>query len=113
MKLPDSGNRSNFSTGAVRDAMRGKGLPSLIPVSALRAVARRFEDGAEKYGRDNWKKGIPVSRYVDSINRHLWQFMEEDRAEDHLSAVIWNAMCLYETKNRIDKGELPKDLYDL
>ena len=49
---------SNFSTGAVRDAMRGKGLPSLMPVSALRAVSRRFEDGAEKYGRDNWKKEI-------------------------------------------------------
>jgi hypothetical protein len=113
MKIPDSGNRSNFSTGAVRDAMRGKGIPSLMPVSALRATSRRFEDGAEKYGRSNWQKGIPVSRYIDSINRHLWQFMEEDRAEDHLSAVIWNAMCLYETKNMIDKGELPKDLYDL
>ena len=47
MKIPDSGNKSNFSTGAVRDAMRGKGIPSLMPVSALRAVARRFEDGAE------------------------------------------------------------------
>ena len=89
---------SKFNTGAVRDAMQGKGLPSLMPVSALRAVSRRFEDGAEKYGRNNWKKGIPVSRYIDSINRHLWQFMEEDEVEDHLSAVIWNAMCLYETK---------------
>lgn len=113
MNLPDSGERSNFNTGAVRDTMRGKGLPCLIPVSALRAVAKRFEDGAEKYGRDNWKKGIPVSRYIDSINRHLWQFIEGDPAEDHLSAVIWNAMCLYDTKKKIDKGDLPKDLYDL
>ena len=76
--LPDSGARSEFTTGAVRDASEGKGNPSLIPVDALRAVARRFEDGATKYGRDNWKQGIPLSRYVDSLYRHLWQFMEGD-----------------------------------
>ena len=113
MKLPSSGDMSKFKTGAVRDAMQGKGLPSLIPVSALRAVAKRFEDGAEKYGRDNWRQGIPVSRYIDSLNRHMWQFIEQDEAEDHLAAVIWNAMCLYETKKMIDKGDLPEDLYDL
>ena len=52
--LPDSGKRSEFQTGSVRDACEGKGIPSLIPVSALRSVAKRFEDGATKYGRDNW-----------------------------------------------------------
>ena len=90
--LPDSGERSEFNTGAVRDAMVGKGMPSLIPIDALRSVAKRFEDGAHKYGRDNWKKGIPASRYVDSLYRHLWQLMEEDELEDHGGAVIWNAM---------------------
>ena len=32
---------------------------SQMPMSAL--GSRRFEDGAEKCGRDNWKKGIPLS----------------------------------------------------
>ena len=80
--LPDSGARSEFATGAVRDASEGKGNPSLIPIDALRAVSKRFEDGATKYGRDNWQQGIPLSRYVDSLYRHLWQFMEGDDTED-------------------------------
>ena len=111
--LPDSGKRSEFDTGAVRDAMFGKGMPSLIPISALRAVSKRFEDGATKYGRDNWQKGIPLSRYIDSLYSHLWQYMEGDTAEDHGGAIIWNAMCLIQTKEWIDKGKLPKDLDDI
>ena len=55
--LPDTGKRSQFSTGAVRDASEGKGIPSLIPIDALRAVSKRFEDGATKYGRNNGNKG--------------------------------------------------------
>jgi hypothetical protein len=113
VKLPDSGERSEFNTGAVRDAMVGKGMPSLIPIDALRKVARRFEDGANKYGRDNWKKGIPASRYVDSLYRHLWQLMEEDELEDHGGAVIWNAMCLVQTLEWIKQNKLPKELNDL
>ena len=111
--LPDSGERSEFTTGAVRDAMTGKGCPSLIPLEALRAVSKRFEDGATKYGRDTWKKGIPLSRYVDSLYRHLWQLMENDQAEDHGGAVIWNAMCLVQTKKWIEQGKLPSELNDL
>lgn len=112
-QLPDSGERSEFKTGAVRDAMSGKGMPSLIPPDALRAVAKRFEDGATKYGRDNWKKGIPLSRYVDSLYRHLWSYMEGCEEEDHGGAVIWNAMCLIQTREWIRKGKLPKELDDL
>ena len=111
--LPDSGERSNFDSGAVRDAMTGKGIPSLLPIAALRAASKRFEDGAIKYGRSNWEKGIPLSRYVDSIYRHLWAFIEEDEEEDHLGAVGWNAMCLLQTKEGINNDKLPVELNDL
>jgi len=113
MSLPSSGEMSHFTTGAVRDAMQNKGLPSQMPMSALRAVSRRFEEGAQKYGRGNWEKGIPLSRYIDSIYRHLWDFMDGDQEEDHLSAVLWNAMCLYETKDKIDEEALPESLNDI
>tara|TARA_S200002703_G_C3710000_1_gene218077 strand:+ start:205 stop:552 length:348 start_codon:yes stop_codon:yes gene_type:complete len=113
MKMHSSGKMSHFTTGAVRDAMDGKGLPSHMPTSALRAASRRFEEGAEKYGSGNWEKGIPLSRYIDSIYRHLWDFMEGDEEEDHLSAVMWNAMCLYETKEKIDEESLPSSLNDI
>ena len=113
MKLPDSGSRSKFKTGACRDAMQGKGIPSLLPIEALRAASKRFEDGAAKYGRDNWKKGMPLSRYIDSMQRHLWQFMEGCEEEDHAGAILWNAMCMIQTKKWIDNGELPEELNDL
>ena len=111
--LPDSGKRSEFDTGAVRDAMEGKGMPSLLPIAALRAASKRFEDGANKYGRDNWTKGIPLSRYIDSLYRHLWQFMEGDESEDHAGAIVWNAMCLVQTEDWIKNGKLPKSLDDI
>lgn len=111
--IPDSGDRSEFNTGAVRDASFGKGMPSLVPITALRAVSKRFEDGATKYGRDNWHKGIPLSRYVDSLYRHLWQWMEGDTTEDHAGAIIWNAMCMVQTKEWIESGKLPSELNDI
>jgi hypothetical protein len=111
--LPSSQKQSNFETGAVRDFHEGKGIPSLMPIDALRSVSKRFEDGALKYGRDNWRKGIPLSRYVDAIYRHLWATMENKTDEDHLGAVIWNAMCLYQTKKWIDDGKLPNELNDI
>lgn len=111
--IPDSGKRSEFNTGAVRDASYGKGIPSAIPSRALMRLAKRFEDGAAKYERDNWKQGIPMSRYVDSLYRHLWAFMEADHTEDHLGAIIWNAVCLSETYDMITNGELAKELEDI
>jgi hypothetical protein len=113
LNLPSSGEMSKFSSGAVRDSMVGKGLPSLLPIDALRSASRRFEDGATKYGRNNWKKGIPLSRYVDSLYRHLWQFMEGDNSEDHAGAIIWNAMAMVQTDEWIKQGVLPDELDDI
>jgi len=111
--LPDSGARTEFETGSVRDACEGKGLPSLIPTSSLISCSKRFEDGATKYGRDNWKKGQPLSRYIDSIYRHLWAYMDGCEKEDHLGAVIWNSMCLQQTNEWINEGKLPPELRDI
>jgi hypothetical protein len=111
--LPDTGGRSEFSTGAVRDASEGKGLPSHLPTRSLLRASRRFEDGAAKYTAHNWRKGIPLSRYIDSLNRHTWLFMQGDTSEDHLGAISWNALCLSETFDLISEGKLPESLNDL
>jgi hypothetical protein len=102
--LPDSGGRTEFKTGSVRDSMEGKGCPNQLPIA---------EEGANKYGVRNWEKGQCFSRYIDAIYRHLWGFMEGCEEEDHLSAVIWNAMCLYQTNEWIKEGKLPKELKDI
>lgn len=111
--LPSSGSMTKFETGAVRDSMEGKGFPSLIPTCALRSLAKRFEDGATKYGRDNWKKGIPLSRYCDAANRHLWALMEGKVDEDHFGAVMWNIACWQITATMIKNNLLPEELNDL
>ena len=110
--LPDSGDRTQFDTGAVRDAMSGKGLPSLIPPEAIRRCARRFEDGANKYGLHNWMKGIPLSRYQDAITRHTLAAAEGQTDEDHLGAVLWNAAAWVWTQDEIEAGRLPESLDD-
>ena len=111
--LPDSGARTAFDTGAVRDSMKGKGMPSMIPTCAIMAMARRFEDGATKYGADNWRKGIPTSRYCDAAYRHLMQCRDKDATEDHFGAVLWNMACWLWTVKAIEDNELPPELDDI
>lgn len=112
-KVKDSGERQEFGTGAVRDSQSGKGRYDLLPVHAIHRLARHFENGAIKYGDDNWRKGIPLRRYLDSLLRHVFKFAGGADDEDHLAAVIWNACCLLETKELIDRNLLPKELDNL
>ena len=111
--LPDSGARSQYQTGAVRDASLGKGHFHSIPPVAMRKLAKRFEDGAAKYAKDNWMKGIPLSHYEDSLSRHILAWKEGDTAEDHAGAIIWNACCMVWTDEEIKAGRLPVALDDL
>lgn len=111
--IPDSGSRSEFQTGAVRDAAPGKGIPSEIPPCVIRRLSVRYEEGAIKYDRGNWRKGIPLSRYYDGIMRHAMSAAEGDKSEDHLAAVLFNAAGFMWTEEQIEKGELPADLNDL
>ena len=59
--IKDSGKRSEFETGAVRDIQSGKGRFDLLPWDTIWALAKHFEKGCEKYGDRNWEKGIPLS----------------------------------------------------
>ena len=111
--VKDSGARQLFETGAQRDVQEGKGRFDLLPIHSITRLAKHFESGAGKYGIDNWKKGIPLRRYLDSMLRHSFKFMCGAKDEDHLAAVIWNACCLMETKELIDRNLLPKELDDL
>lgn len=81
-----------FDTGAHRDSGNGKLRMSLIPHDELNRVLKRYLDGAEKYGENNWKKGMPISVYYDSAQRHLFKWWNGDKDEDHAAAVIWNML---------------------
>lgn len=112
-KVVDSGARQEFGTGAVRDTQDGKGRFDLLPYYAITRLAQHFENGAQKYGDDNWRQGIPLRRYLDSMLRHAFKFLAGSRDEDHLAAVIWNASCLLETQELINQGLLPQELDNL
>jgi hypothetical protein len=111
--LKDSGTRTEFNTGAVRDGQAGKGRMELLPVRAIFALSKIFEEGAKKYAPNNWRKGIPLSRYMDSGMRHAMKYLRGDKDEDHLHQAIWNFCCLSETQSMIEEGLLPATLNDL
>ena len=142
MSIKDSGSRTEFATGAVRDIQEGKGRCDLMPLGVMAEcyyrsfpsdlgasifyeiylftqdgdvahlydvlakkepfytysdmfleVAIHFEEGAKKYGENNWQKGIPVKWYIDSAVRHYLKFLRGDTDEPHDRAFCWNIMC--------------------
>lgn len=113
MTIKDSGTRREFGTGGHRDCAEGKGRMDLLPFRALIELSKVFEDGAKKYDDNNWRKGLPLSCYVDSASRHLAKWMIGWRDEPHLAQAAWNIMCLIETQAMIEEGLLPADLNDL
>jgi len=147
--IKDSGDRTEFKTGAVRDMREGKGRCDLMPLEVVGIasgqpiilkmkmfldsmdtshlyaclndfaavyddgetkasakyigdtryctmfleVAKHFEEGAKKYGENNWQKGIPVHCYIDSAIRHYLKWLRGDKDEPHDRAFVWNIMC--------------------
>lgn len=92
MSIKDSGERSTFSTGAVRDLHAGKGRMDLLPWAAIVEVSKHCEAGAIKYGEHNVDKGIPVHSLVDSGLRHLAKYLDGWDDEPHLLAAAWNIL---------------------
>lgn len=56
-------------------------------------TAKHFEEGAKKYGENNWQKGLPVNCYLDSAIRHYLKWRRGDKDENHHLAFCWNLMC--------------------
>jgi hypothetical protein len=111
--VKDSGQRQEFDTGSRRDTNKGKGRFDLLPPYAILRIAKHFENGADKYGDRNWEKGQPLSRYLDSAERHLYCVKMGLVDEDHLAAIAWNILTLIETQKRIELGLLPENLDNL
>lgn len=134
--IKDSGERTEFQTGAVRDMRAGKGRCDLMPLSVVAEVmddevirniatfqtggewpslsaailwfackrgwsvpelmletSIHFEEGAKKYGENNWQKGIPTNCYIDSAVRHYLKWLRGDTDEPHDRAFVWNLLC--------------------
>jgi len=70
----------------------GKLRYDLIPPEALEALTKVLMHGAEKYGDNNWKKGINYRRIYGAIQRHLqdWRKGQWIDTDSGLPG-LWNA----------------------
>lgn len=64
----------------------------------LLRLSKHFQEGAIKYGLNNWKRGIPAASFKDSAIRHITQYItahpDSKEKELHYVSAIWNLVCL-------------------
>jgi hypothetical protein len=101
-----SGTTQEFNTGAHRDSQEGKSRPDLISPYAQYRAGELMARGAEKYGDRNWEKGMPVSRFIASLERHLLAYKMGDRTEDHLAAIRFNVDAVMHFEELAKRGDI-------
>ena len=99
-----------FSTGAVRDDAKDKPKMDLLPWDMLPRLAKWYELGAQKYGKNNWRLGQNKSHTYASLMRHATKYFLGHDDEDHLSAIIWNAFSLMNVDENFKDNETLNDL---
>lgn len=76
----------------------------------LLEVAKHFEEGAKKYGENNWQKGIPVRSYIDSAVRHYLKYQRGDKDEPHDRAFCFNVLCaIWTCKHKPELNDYKQD----
>ncbi len=76
---------------------------------ALEMLGKHLRKGAEKYQPFNWVKGIPVSRCLDSLGRHLKALQDGLMDEDHYAAALCNVVFIitYHEQGRKELLDFP------
>jgi hypothetical protein len=72
---------------------------SLVDFKSLEDMVRVLEFGAKKYEPENWKKGLYTREIIESMIRHLTEFLngEDNDIESnlpHTGHILCNAMFL-------------------
>ena len=91
---PGVTNTINSSTGIKHD--QGKARISLLPGLAIEQVMKVGEFGAGKYDDHNFRKGMPVVKYIDAAYRHVfieWLFKGRDLDIDPDCYQCQNGTC--------------------
>jgi hypothetical protein len=105
--MTDSGKRQAFGKGmAIRDTADDKPRPDLISPFAEERQGHWLRMGAAKYAERNWENGMPFSRCVASLKRHVMRYQQGKQDEDHLAAIMFNAMALIHYEEMIERGRL-------
>lgn len=73
---------------------QGKPRLSKIPLAGITEVVKVMEFGAQKYGWDNWKKGMDWSRLIDASLRHIYKYANgKDKDEESGLSHLAHAAC--------------------
>lgn len=77
----------------------GKPKWSLIDFDSLEGVTKVFEFGVEKYGLNNWKKGLKTVETCESALRHIKSFLNYEDFDDesglhHIDHAIANLIII-------------------
>jgi hypothetical protein len=69
---------------------------TLMPLEYEARIIDRFQLGADKYARDDWRHATWEDRpgQYASLHRHLRQAQNGDTDEDHLAAVVVQAIII-------------------
>jgi hypothetical protein len=93
-QIKDSGERLQFPSGMVRDTTDGKIDYTLIMDGPMfKRWAEHLTKGALKYEARNWMQAEgqeELDRFRGSALRHLLQWFDGERDEDHAAAVFFN-----------------------
>jgi hypothetical protein len=102
-----------FESGAIRDSVEGKeSYIETISWTAFKRYAKYMTAKRDKYGKGNFKKGIPIESYEDSLVRHVQKYFENKHEEgqievneDHLAAIVFNVFGIMHEEERVKKKE--------
>jgi hypothetical protein len=100
-----------WTTGAIRDSDESK--PDFIETvswTAFRKFGEYMTSKKSRYGQGNFKKGIPIESYEQSLVRHLQKYLEnkyedgqQERDEKHLEAMVFNIFGILHEQGRQEK----------
>lgn len=113
MTIKDSGKRREFDSGAQRDRGDLKPRPDLIHPYFMMRFGLHMAKGAKKYSDWNWAKGMPVSEYMASAQRHIQKAMIGMADEDHLAAAAFNIMGAMVTQRGAEIGVYDESMNDI
>lgn len=80
--------------------------PTLVEPEYILGTARVLTFGANKYGKENWKKCEDIQLYKDALQRHLFAYLsgeliDKDTGELHLYHISCNVMFLSWFENNL------------
>lgn len=104
---------TKFNTGAIRDTQSGKeDYIETISWRAMKRYAQYMTGKKAKYGAGNFKKGIPIESYEQSLVRHLQKYLANkyeggttEKEEDHIAAMVFNLFGIMHEECSTSQGK--------